>query len=360
MQVIVVGAGIWGLACAYACARRGDDVKVYDAAHTGGGASGGIVGALAPHVPDQWNSKKQFQFEALDTAHTFWRDVDAASGLQSGYGRIGRLQPILSEKALALAEARSKSANDLWKGKYHWRVENRPESMAHETAPFGVVRDTLSARINPALATASLAAACKSLGVTILENHPVMALSDQSISGPWGNAKADAIIVSAGVAGFDLIAPHTPLHPGSGVKGQAALLDIDMGDHPQIYADGVYIIPHANGTVAVGSTSENTWTVEGTDEQLDTVIAKARAICPILANAPVLQRWSGIRPKARRRDPMLGRVPNLRGVHTALGAFKIGFGLSHKIGDVVAAHIHEETVELPDSFTLAWHMARVC
>ena len=88
------------------------------------------------------------------------------------------------------------------------------------------------------------------------------------------------------------------------------------------------------------------------------VIAKAHAICPILANAPVLQRWSGIRPKARRRDPMLGPVPNLRGVYTALGAFKIGFGLSHKIGEVVAAQIHEETVELPDSFTLAWHMAK--
>ncbi len=358
MQVIVIGAGIWGLACAYACARRGDKVTVYDAATVGAGASGGIVGALAPHVPDQWNPKKQFQFEALDTAYTFWRDVDAASGLQSGYGRIGRLQPILSQKALALAAARSQSALDVWQGKYHWQVEDRPETMASDTAPLGVVRDTLSARINPAKATASLALACQALDVTILENHPVTTLSDHGISGPWGIAKADAVIVSAGVAGFDLIAPHTALHPGSGVKGQAALLDADMGDHPQIYADGVYIIPHTNGTVAVGSTSENTWTVDGTDHLLDTVVAKARAICPILTNTPILHRWSGIRPKARRRDPMLGPVPNLRGVYTALGAFKIGFGLSHKIGDVVAAQIHNDPVEIPDRFTLAWHMAK--
>ena len=129
MQVIVIGAGIWGLACAYACARRGDAVTVYDAGRVGDGASGGIVGALAPHVPDQWNPKKQFQFEALDTADLFWSKADALSGIPSGYGRIGRLQPLLSKKAMELAEARSTSAKDLWQGLYHWQIEPCPDTM---------------------------------------------------------------------------------------------------------------------------------------------------------------------------------------------------------------------------------------
>jgi glycine/D-amino acid oxidase-like deaminating enzyme len=148
------------------------------------------------------------------------------------------------------------------------------------------------------------------------------------------------------------------LNPGFGIKGQAALLDIALPHHPQIYADGVYIIPHADGTVAVGSTSENKWDTNCTDEKLDVVIAKAHAICPMLKSAPILKRWSGIRPKARRRDPMLGPLPNLQGVYTALGAFKIGFGLSHKIGEVVAAQIHGEMVAIPESFTLDWHMTK--
>lgn len=358
MQVIVVGAGIWGLACAYACANRGDHVTIYDAGRIGDGASGGIVGALAPHVPDQWNPKKQFQFEALETAGAFWAEVDALSGMASGYGRIGRLQPLLSEKAVDLAKAREASAVDLWHGRYHWQLEDRPDTMAAEAAPFGVVRDTLSGRINPAAATTALARACRAKGVTILENHPVTKLADRTIVGPWGTATADGVIVCAGVAGFDLIAQHMPLPAGSGVKGQAALLDMDMGDNPQIYVDGVYIIPHANGSVAVGSTSENIWEHDSTDEKLDTVIAKARAICPSLMDAQIIQRWSGIRPKARRRDPMLGPVSNLRGVHTALGAFKIGFGLSHKIGEVIAAQIHGDPVDIPESFTLNWHMAK--
>lgn len=358
MRVIVVGAGIWGLGCAYACARRGDEVSVYDAGHVGDGSSGGIVGALAPYVPDEWTHKKQYQFEALDTADAFWEMVDALSGLASGYGRIGRLQPLLTPKAVALAHAREVSAQELWQGRFEWRVEPRPDTMTERAAPLGVVHDTLSARIHPAKATASLEAACQALGVTLFENHPVTCISDNAISGQWGKASADAVVVAAGVAGFDMIAPYTPLHPGSGVKGQAAVLGADMTGHPQIYADGVYIIPHADGAVAVGSTSEKTWATDGIDEQLDAVITKARAICPILENAPVQQSWSGIRPKARRRDPMLGAVPNLKGVYTALGAFKIGFGLSHKIGETIASQIRDEPVDIPDCFMLDWHMVK--
>lgn len=358
MQVIVIGAGIWGLACAYACAHRGDAVTVYDAGRVGDGASGGIVGALAPHVPDQWNPKKEFQFEALDTADVFWSKVDALSGIPSGYGRIGRLQPLLSQKAVELAEARSTSAKDLWQGRYHWWIKPRPDTMSDTAAPYGVVHDTLAGRINPLQSTLSLACACRTKGVQIHENHPIHSLADNQVSGSWGNANADAIIVAAGVAGFNLIAPHTLLHPGSGIKGQAALFDIALPHHPQIYADGVYIIPHVDGTVAVGSTSENKWNINGTDEKLDILIAKAQAICPMLTTAPILKRWSGIRPKARRRDPMLGPVPNLQGFYAAMGAFKIGFGLSHKIGEVVAAQIHGEIVTIPESFTLDWHMAK--
>jgi glycine/D-amino acid oxidase-like deaminating enzyme len=55
---------------------------------------------------------------------------------------------------------------------------------------------------------------------------------------------------------------------------------------------------------------------------------------------------------------MLGPVSNLQGVYAAMGAFKIGFGLSHKIGEVIAAQIHGEFVAIPESFTLDWHMAK--
>ncbi|MBL3566941.1 FAD-dependent oxidoreductase, partial [Rhodovulum sulfidophilum] len=61
VDVTVMGAGVFGLSSAYACARRGARVRVVEWSHPGAGASGTPVGALSPHVPEQWNPKKQFR-----------------------------------------------------------------------------------------------------------------------------------------------------------------------------------------------------------------------------------------------------------------------------------------------------------
>ena len=57
-DVTIRGAGIFGLSIAWECARRGAKVTVVDPQGVAAGSSGGIVGALAPHVPENWNSKK--------------------------------------------------------------------------------------------------------------------------------------------------------------------------------------------------------------------------------------------------------------------------------------------------------------
>ena len=65
MDVTVIGGGVFGLSVAYACASRGATVRLYERKAIGSGASGGLVGALAPHVPENWNPKKAFQLESL-------------------------------------------------------------------------------------------------------------------------------------------------------------------------------------------------------------------------------------------------------------------------------------------------------
>ncbi len=355
-DVIVVGGGIWGLSCAYACAKRGQSVAVYDAGKIGAGASGGVMGAMSPHAPEGWNAMKQFQFDALATAGDFWAGVDALSGLTSGYGRIGRIMPITTMRDRALSDERAMNVGRLWQGKYRWDVLQRHPLIPEHIAPYGVTHETLSARMFPARAVASLAQACLKLGVQIVENRPVAALQTGVVSGDWGQTRAGAIILAAGVGGFPLLDPHMGCATGTGVKGQAALLGCDLGNAPQLYADGVYIIPHASGVTAIGSTVEKIWEHTGVDEKLEVVIAKACALFPRLKDAPVLQRWAGLRPKARRRYPMLGPVPGLNGVFSAMGAFTIGFGLAHKLGEVLADFAGGGIYDLPKNFTVKWHM----
>lgn len=355
-DVIIVGGGIFGLSCAYACVGANLSVLVMDAHKIGQGASGGIVGALAPYTPDQWHPKKQYQLEALISAEKHWANVDQLSSLSSGYGRIGRVSPIIDERTYKLAQTRHEEAKQNWVD-YTWDIIDRHPLLHADAAPFGLIHDTLSARIYPSKACASLAKACAALGVDFREDTRVTGFENHTVFGPWGSASADAIILSGGYEGFHLLDYHFGTQMGTGVKGQAALLDIDMGDAPQIYADGVYVVPHTDGTTTVGSTSENKWGQPyEIDHLLDDVIARARAICPKIEAAPILQTWAGLRPKARRRDPMLGPIPDADGVFAAMGGFKIGFGLAHKIGYSMADMVQGKPVDLPKSFTLDHHL----
>lgn len=65
VDITVRGAGVLGLSIAWACVLRGARVQVVDPFGPAAGSSGGLVGALAPHVPENWNPKKAFQLESL-------------------------------------------------------------------------------------------------------------------------------------------------------------------------------------------------------------------------------------------------------------------------------------------------------
>ncbi|WP_324753800.1 FAD-binding oxidoreductase [Roseovarius sp. Pro17] len=333
-DVTVRGAGVFGLSVAWACLKRGARVQVIDPAGPGGGASGGIVGALAPHVPENWNDKKSFQLSSLLMAEAFWRDVAEASGRSPGYARTGRLQP-LPEDGAGLAEARGQGAETLWQGQAVWGVA-KASDFAHppRTASGFVIHDTLSARVHPAQACAGLAAAITARGGRIVAEG-----TDEG-QVLWATGSADLAELNA--------AHHRQV--GTPIKGQAALLDFAMPQHPQIFAGGVHIVPHDDGTTAIGSTTEREFDDLATDAQLDAVIAAARTALPALEGARVIQRWAGLRPRARSRAPMLGAHPLHPGQFIANGGFKIGFGMAPKVGEVMADLMLEGQADIPLSF----------
>ena len=360
-DVAVVGGGIFGLSCAYACARRGLAVTVVEADRIASGASGGIVGAMSPHVPERWIPKKQFQLEALRAAPDYWATVEDLSGLPTGYGRVGRIMPLPDVAALDLANHRSKGAAALWRGLGEWRIEGvgfAADWLDPKQAGCGVAFDTFSARINPRLACLALAEAARRCGAEIVEGWPVARVSDRGVAGPMGDITCDRVILAAGVPGFEILEQMLGQKAGAGVKGQSALFDLNLpADTPTIFANGVYIVAHSGGGVAVGSTSENSWDdPTTTDAQLDAVIARARVMCPALRDIEPIEYWAGLRPKARCRDTMLGPIPGFEKVFVATGAFKIGFGISNKVGEALADLVTGQPTFLPPSFTVESHL----
>jgi glycine/D-amino acid oxidase-like deaminating enzyme len=138
---------------------------------------------------------------------------------------------------------------------------------------------------------------------------------------------------------------------GDGVKGQAALLAHDAAGEAQIFVYGLHIIPHLDGTVAIGSTSEREFeTSDNTDAQLDALIERAVVAMPILRGAKVLKRWAGVRPRAASRAPLLGAWPGRDNHFVANGGFKIGFGMAPKSAVAICDLILENTDTIPESF----------
>ena len=338
VDVEIEGGGIFGLSVAWACLRRGARVRLIEARRIGAGASGGLVGALAPHAPERWDGLKQFQFDALCMAEGWWGEVAQAGGVCPGYARLGRLQPIADEAALARARDRAEGAARHWGGHATWEVI--PAGAAGPFCPESpsgfVQRDTLSARVNPRAALGALAAAIRAGGGVIEEGC--------TRTGP-----ARSRVLATGHEGLaDLGA-----RPGQGVavKGQAALLACERRDAPQVSAPGLHVVPHADGTVAVGSTSEAGFTdPHTTDAQLEAVLARARALCPAIAAAPVIARWAGLRPRGPGRGPLLGPHPARPGTWIANGGYKIGFGLAPLVAESLATAILEGSDTIPQEF----------
>ncbi|MEM8654219.1 MAG: FAD-binding oxidoreductase [Pseudomonadota bacterium] len=338
-DITVRGAGIFGLSIAWVLAGRGARVQVIDPNGLAAGASGGIVGALAPHVPENWNPKKQFQLESLLMAEAFWAEVEAAGGQSPGYGRTGRCQPIADDAALALAHQRSETAKTLWGDAATWTVRpvENPDWTAH--SPTGMeIFDTLSARIHPHQACYALAAALETKGVTVQPDAPETGIT----------------LHATGVAGLKTLnAGHTRM-VGTGIKGQAALLDFAAPNAPQLFADTLHIIPHADGTTAIGSTTERAYDdPTSTDAQLDDIVTRARTAVTALKDAKVIAKWAGLRPRSRSRAPMLGPWPDQPGHYIANGGFKIGFGMAPKVATTMADLILDGLDTIPQGFAVA-------
>jgi glycine oxidase len=336
VDVTIRGAGIFGLSIAHALAARGARVQVVDPHGIGAGASGGIVGALAPHVPEAWNAKKAFQLESLLMAEDWWQSVARIGGADPGYGRNGRLQPLADTRAVEAALARGAEAATLWQGRAAWAVIPATGAAWEPQSPTALlIHDTLSARIHPRMALAALAAAIRAQGGIIVADAPV----------------AGVVIHATGTHGLQALSDHLGRTVGGAVKGQALALQFDGATLPQLFIDGLHIVPHADGTVAIGSTSENHWDdPTGTDAQLDTLHAAAIAAIPALANAPVITRWAALRPRAKSRAPVLGPWPDRAGHFIANGGFKIGFGMAPKIAEVMADLVLAGTDTIPDAF----------
>ena len=371
-DLVIIGGGIMGLWAAVKAERLGIDTLLVEAGRPGQGASGGLLGALMPHMPDKWNEKKQFQFDALLSLEDEIAKIEAATGIACGYRRSGRLIPLPKPHLREIALGHSADAEAHWRRddrRFFWHVLDRspdPSWVDPAFAEAGLVHDTLAARVSPRALISALAGFLKTAShahvVEGLAVERIDAASNRVLFHGGESLAFGSCMVAAGHRSFPLIealGPSLPRRIGHPVKGQAALLKADIDPSlPVVFLGGLYIVPHEGGLVAVGSTSEDAFESEtGTDARLDELLDRARALSPALKDAPVVERWAGLRPKAIGRDPMVGPHPDHRQVIALTGGFKVSFGLAHRLADAALSAVKGRDTGLPLSFSLENHLA---
>lgn len=358
-----------GLWAAVKADRLGIRTVLVEAGQPGRGASAGLVGALMAHMPDKWNGKKQFQFDALVTLEDEVKQLEAQTGLSCGYRRTGRLIPLPKPHLADIARRHAMDAQAHWQAggrQFAWNLlERTPDAgwLEASIGAAGVVFDTLAAHAAPRQFGAALVAAVRqATNVRVIENNPVRHLDGgQAILADGSRITFGHAIVANGHQAFPLLeslGPDLAKPLGMPVKGQSALLAADVDPSlPVIFLNGLYVVAHEGGRVAIGSTSEETFDDAGsTDEKLETLIDRAREVSPALADAPVVERWAGLRPKAIERDPMIGPHPDHPRILALAGGFKVSFGIAHRLADAVLDSVQGRPMAVPHSFFLENHL----
>lgn len=159
-----------------------------------------------------------------------------------------------------------------------------------------------------------------------------------------GDWETDYLIVAAGLGSFPLtrqLKHPVTLYPVLG-QGMRVRLDRDLTANefqPVVTGDDIHVIPLGNAEYWVGATVEfpdEQGNVEAEKDLLDTVWEKAIAFYPALAQAEVLETWSGKRPRPEgQAAPVIEYLQGYDNVILATGHYRNGVLLAPGTAAVV-------------------------
>lgn len=343
-RVVVVGAGVIGLAVARALSARGAAPVVLDAspgAREASWAAGGILGLGTEHAADGpgWRLAS-FAFARWDEAA---RRLREETGLPLEVTHAGTLLLPQGDADAAALQAR---------GAFHrgaglastWVEGPALARLEPRLAPsFRGALHVPEARLDNRVLLAALDAACQARGVEVRTGAPARRLVERGgrvvgVETDGGPIEGDAVVVASGAWSDALTAAvglSLPLVP---VKGQMLRLEAPDGFLGPIVKQGAqYIVPQRGRGLVVGTTAEEVGFQRGVDEAaLRRIHAAAAALVPALGGLPRVEAWAGFRPRLPDLLPALGPVRSRPGLHVATGHFRNGILLCEATGELVA------------------------
>jgi glycine oxidase len=354
-DVVVVGAGVIGLACAWRAAERGLRVLVLERDRPGSGASNVAAGMLAPVGEATFGEDRLLEL-ALES-HRLWPRFDAelaaAAGGETGYTRLGALHVALDRDEAAELRRRFELMRSL-----ELAAEWLRPSACRELEPglASVTAGVLApheAGVDPRSLVGALVRAFEAAGGAIEIGEGVEAVIEgERLAGvrtrEGREHRAGTTVLAAGSwSAFEwLPAEARPrIRP---VKGQILTLRGPAGEpvcERIVVSERVYMVPRADGRLVVGATVEE----QGFDTRITAggvheLLREAYRTLPDVAELELVEAIAGLRPATPDNMPLIGPTP-LDGLVLATGHFRNGILLAPVTADRVAAHLAGEPAE---------------
>jgi len=169
-DVVIVGGGVIGLACAWRLAQRGADVVVVERGEPGIGATRVAAGMLAPVGELTFGEPEllELTLAAARLYPEFVAELEAATGASTGYERLGALHVALDRDEAA----QLRRVHDLQRSlelEAEWLAPRRCRDLEPGLTPsfHGGVFAAGEAAIDPRALMRALLAACEAEGVEV-------------------------------------------------------------------------------------------------------------------------------------------------------------------------------------------------
>lgn len=358
-DVVVVGAGIVGAACAEALTARGLRVIVLDRSAPSAGTTAAGEGNVlvsdkepGPELDLALASRREWpvllgrltELLGPERAEVEW---DAKGGLVVATGEPGPLAAFAETQTKAGVDARVLAADEV--------REREPLLTPAVSTGIHYPQD---AQLQPVLAATALLAAVRARGSEVWSNATatgvrrtggaVTAVRTGSgtiecgavvdACGPWSgefSAAAGAPIAVLPRRGMLLVTAPLPQCVRHKVYDADYVGAVGSGD-AELQTSTV-VESTRSGTVLIGSSRERI----GFDDTVRVAVlrelaAKAIGLFPFLADVPVLRAYGGFRPYAPDHLPVIGADPRLPGLWHATGHEGAGIGLAAATGRLIA------------------------
>ena len=357
-DVVVVGAGIVGLAVAWRLAQRGQGVVVVERGVPGREASWVGAGMLAPATETQFGEEELLALTLAGNERweAFAAELEAVTGLTAGFRRCGILHLGLDRDEIeAIRRLHAFQAGlDL---PVEWVTPSQARELEPGLSPScgGGILARHEGEVDPRQTCTALLRACELAGVHVLAGDEAAEAVVEAgalrgvVTASGTRIDATLTVLATGAWGAPWL-PEAARPPVRPVKGQVVNLVNPSGERLAghcIWTPHVYVVPRADGRVTLGATvEEKGFDASVTAGAVHELLREAYRVLPDVAELEFVEAIAGFRPGSPDNMPLLGPGA-LAGLILATGHHRNGILLAPITGDIVAALVHGEKPAVP-------------